>query len=300
MRADGASVEIVGTEEPVAVPAVLFHGLDHGIDMLHGAVGLGVKAEVAAQLGVVAAIDHELACNHKRLGLAAFGLVLSGLERFVGVVGEAVEVEAVVPVGAADEGQSVGAEVAHHVVEAHAQVFHEAHFGAGLIVEGHGFVEDGEVAAFLDIGDGAENQPHGVVVEATADVVVASLGERLILVVATAVGKLRGGYIDDALAGTLGNLMNEAHEVLVGVAEAHAAADAALEERRRTREAEGNHALVLIPDVDHAVEALVAAAHGEAVEQIVPVAAKRAIISRARFLFITPLLSHFSSCGFST
>ena len=64
--------------------------------------------------------------------------------------------------------------------------------------------------------------------------------------------------------------MYEADEVLVAVAEAHAPAYAALEEGCRAREVEGDHALVLVPDVDHAVEAFVACLGGIAVEQVVP------------------------------
>ena len=54
--------------------------------------------------------------DEHRLGGAA-GLVAGGLERLAGRVGEAVQVEAVVPVGAADERQAVRAEVLERVVE---------------------------------------------------------------------------------------------------------------------------------------------------------------------------------------
>ena len=64
--------------------------------------------------------------------------------------------------------------------------------------------------------------------------------------------------------------MDKAHEVLVRVAEAHATAYTTLEEGGRTREVERNHALVLVPDVDHAVEACIATAQYETVEQLVP------------------------------
>ncbi len=76
------------------------------------------------------------------------------------------------------------------MVEGDAQVLHERHLGARLIVEGYGLVEDGEVAGLLDVGYGAENEPAGVVVEAAANVVVAALGQWLVLMVTAAVREL--------------------------------------------------------------------------------------------------------------
>ena len=48
--------------------------------------------------------------------------------------------------------------------------------------------------------------------------------------VASSVGKLGSGDVEDALPGAGWYLMDEAHKVLVGVAESHATPDAALEE----------------------------------------------------------------------
>ena len=56
------------------------------------------------------------------------------------------------------------------------------------------------------------------------------LGEWLVLMVATSVRELCRSYIDDAFASTRRHLMNEAHKILVGVAEAHATTHTALEE----------------------------------------------------------------------
>ena len=54
------------------------------------------------------------------------------------------------------------------------------------------------------------------------NLVVAALGEWLILMIAAAVWELGAGNVDDALPCTGGNLMHKAHEGLGGVAEAHA------------------------------------------------------------------------------
>ena len=48
--------------------------------------------------------------------------------------------------------------------------------------------------------------------------------------IAATIRELSAGYIDDALTGTSRYLMNEAYQVLIGITEAHASADTALEE----------------------------------------------------------------------
>ena len=65
--------------------------------------------------------------------------------------------------------------------------------------------------------------------------------------------------------------MYKAHEVLIRIAEAHATADTTLEERSRTREVEGYHTLVLVPDVNHAVELIVACAYIIYIKEGIPV-----------------------------
>ena len=164
----------------------------------------------------------------------------------------------------------MGTEVLHHMVKRHLEVFEECHLGTRLVVEGYHLIEDGVVSRLLDVSHRTEDEPTGVIVETTTDVVVTTLGEGLVLVVAAAIGKLCRGYIDDALTCTAGNLMHKAYKVLVTIAEAHATPHTALEERSRTREVESNHALILIPDVYHAVHALVGTGNGELRQQLIP------------------------------
>ena len=120
------------------------------------------------------------------------------------------------------------------------------------------------IAGFLDVGGDAQHQPERVVVEVAADVVVAALGQRLILVERAAVFQLRGGQIEHALAGARGNHLDEAEQVLVGIAETQAASDAGFVEGGRTRHIERGHALVGVPDVDHAVGVQVRGLHLDA------------------------------------
>ncbi len=65
---------------------------------------------MVAQVGVLAAVLDEHARDEHAFGHRAFAGA-GDLEALAGVLGEAVQVQAVVPVGAADERQAVGAEV---------------------------------------------------------------------------------------------------------------------------------------------------------------------------------------------
>ena len=65
--------------------------------------------------------------------------------------------------------------------------------------------------------------------------------------------------------------MNEAEQILIGVAEAHASADSALEVGSGAGHIEGNHALVLVPDVYHAVYLLVGRIYGILCQQLAPI-----------------------------
>ena len=110
----------------------------------------------------------------------------------------------------------------------------------------------------------------GIVVETAANIVVVALRNGLVLVVTAAVRKLCRSDVDDALTGAFWYLMDEAQKILIAVTEAHAPAYARLKEARRAGEAEGDHALVLVPDVDHAVQTFVAALNGVYVQEIIP------------------------------
>ena len=89
--------------------------------------------------------------------------------------------------------------------------------------------------------------------------------------VAAAVRELRGGDVDDPLPCPLRDEMDDAGEVLVGIAEAHAPADAALEIAGAPAEEEGDHALVLVPDVHGPVQFRHVGFHGETPQEVVPV-----------------------------
>ena len=115
--------------------------------------------------------------------------------------------------------------VVYDVVEGYLQVVeHRLCLGLVIVVRHH-FIEYAPVACFLDVCGNREYHPQRIVREVTADIGVALLGKRLILVIASAVRKLCGGNINDPLSCSVGYLVNEAEYILVGITEAHSSAD---------------------------------------------------------------------------
>ena len=64
--------------------------------------------------------------------------------------------------------------------------------------------------------------------------------------------------------------MNESHQILVRIPESHTSSYSTLKEGSRTAHAEGNHTLILIPDIHHSVQALVGALYLVFAQQFVP------------------------------
>ncbi len=256
-RADRVAVVVVRAPVPGAVPAV-------GRRRRGDGVGAGTTARrervVAPQAAIAssscAAITNSAAMNtDSATPPVRFG---RRLERLAGLGREGVQVEAVVPVRAADERQAVGPEPGQRVLDGAAQVVVQRRLAAGGVVVRDGLVEDRPVAGLLEIGGDREHEPQRVVVEPRPDGVVAALRERLVLVVGAAVGQLRRGDVEQARAGAVGEQVHEPQQVLGRVPEAHPAADPGLEQRRRPRQVERHHALVRVPGVDHPVDVLVA------------------------------------------
>ena len=132
-------------------------------------------------------------------------------------------------------------------------MLHERLRNGHVVVEGDDLVEDRRIAGLTDIGTGAGDEPERVIVEAGTDIGIALLGEGLVLMIGGAVLVLRGGDVDDALPRTVRDQMDKAQKILTGITEAHAAADAGLIIGGGTAHVKGDHALVLIPDIRHAV-----------------------------------------------
>ena len=121
LAADGLTEGVVGAAEPCTVPAGGQRGLFH---LRNGGAGVGGfvrEVPVAAQVGVFLAVLDEHTGDENALRHRAFAGA-GDLEALARMLGEAVQVQAVVPVGAADEGQTVGAEVGAGEVEAAASL----------------------------------------------------------------------------------------------------------------------------------------------------------------------------------
>ena len=65
--------------------------------------------------------------------------------------------------------------------------------------------------------------------------------------------------------------MDKPQQVLVGIAESHASADSCFKVRGRTGQIVGNHALILVPDVDHSVQLGTCGVHLVDVQEVVPI-----------------------------
>ena len=159
----------------------------------------------------------------------------------------------------------------HGVPHAPAQMLHQRLLGAGAVVEGDGVVQDGPVPGLGDVGVGAGHQPQGVVVEAAAHVAVAPLGEGLVLVIGGPVGELDRGDVDDPLPGPVRAHVDEPQQVLAAVPEAHAPPGARLVEAGGAAHVEGDHALILVPGVDHGLQLPVPALQAVDAQQLLPV-----------------------------
>ncbi len=94
-----------------------------------------------------------------------------------------VQVETVVPIRPADQRQAVRADALERIADAALQVLVKRRLAARLVIIGHRLIQNRPVAGLFEIGRHAEHQPERIIVEIAADVVVAALGEGLVLVV---------------------------------------------------------------------------------------------------------------------
>ena len=248
-----------------------------------------LQPEMAAQFRIGAAVLHKHAGDEHAFGDRPFAR--SGhLEALAGVFGEAVEIEAVIPVGTADQRQPVRTQMLHRVVEAAAEMLHERLRKREVAVKRHGFLQNGVVPRLTDVGVGSGNQPKRIVVEAAADRHVAFFGQRLILMVGAAVRELRGGDVQDSLSRSLRDHMHKTEQILAGIPEAHASSHAAFKIAGAAAHVKGHHALVLIPDIDHTADMFVFAGKREVGEQNIPKVPQLLFCREKLFIAVIALL----------
>jgi len=252
---------------------VFFHHRLHQLGGLVVLCRLRLLTALFGQIGHLVGRQHKKPGDEDRLRHLAI-LVGGGLKGLPRGVGKAVEIEAVVPVGTADQRQAVRADALERIGQAALQMFVKRGFTAGLIVIRDHLVKNRPVAGLLEISAGAEDQPEGIVIEIAADVVVAAFGQRLVLMIGAPAGQLGGRQVQHPLAGALRHHVDEAEEVLIGIAEAEAAADAGLVEGGRARHVESGHALIGVPDIDHAVGMFIGSLDLAEAEDAVPIDAQ--------------------------
>ena len=156
----------------------------------------------------------EQAADEDRLRDPA-GLVLRRLERLARRLGEAVEVEAVIPVGTPDERQVVGAQAVERVLDRALKVLVQWLLGTGLVVVRDELVENARVSGFLEVRRHAQDQPGRVVVEAGSNLVIATLGQWLVLVVCAARWKLCRGDVQNSFPRPCRDHVYEAEQILI-------------------------------------------------------------------------------------
>ena len=221
-------MRIVSAKEPFSVPAGRTDSLVHLFD---GFPGTGSLVRLILDLGelcILFAVLYEHTADEDRLRNRSLGRT-EGLEGFARMFGEAVEIQAVVPVCAPDQRQTVRPQMREREVKRSLQMLHERCRSRPVVVVGNLLVENRIVAGLTRIGADSRNQPQRVIIETGADACIALLGQRLILMICRAVLKLCRSDIDDSLSCALRDQMYETKQILAGIAEAHAASDTGLE-----------------------------------------------------------------------
>ena len=292
MRAHRIRVCIEGTDEPLTVPASGLDGLDHRGDFLIDGGSLLTKTDMTADICIFLSVLYEHAGDEDRFRDRTLGWT-GGLEALTRLLGEAVQVQTVVPVGATDQRQLVRSLMRDGEMEAPTEMLHERLRIREIRIPGTGFIENREVTGLREIGMCAGNQPERIIVETATDVSIALLGQRLVLMIAGAIRKLCVRDVEDAFACAGRNQMDEPEQVLTAVTEAHATAHAALEVGGGAGHVEGHHALILIPDIHDAVQLLVAAVYRIAAEETIPVGlqlCERSVHLRVRLILREKLL----------
>ena len=109
------TVSIVSTNEPVAVPAILQDRIVHCLYFLACAGSFISFTHQLAQLGIFFTVFYEHTGNEYGFCHGSF-TGTEGLEGFSGMSGETVQVQTVIPVGAADQRQIVRTFVVDDIV----------------------------------------------------------------------------------------------------------------------------------------------------------------------------------------
>src|SRR5690349_633286 len=149
---------VVGPAEPFAVPAGFPYGRFHVARKFKVIIGGKLKDERSSSFVFqlsgntchLLACQDKQSCNKHALSHFAF-LVGRGLEGLTGRIGEAVEIQTVVPIGAADEGQMIGTEAIERILNGTLQMLVKGSLCPWLIFVLNQFIQNRPVSAFFDV-----------------------------------------------------------------------------------------------------------------------------------------------------
>ena len=141
----------------------------------------------------------------------------------------------------------MGSETVECVGHGATQVLVQRRLGPRLVIKGHRLIEHTAIASFLHVGGGRQNEPQGIVVEPASYVVIAALGQRLVLMVGAAIGKLRGRQIDEPFPGAVGDHVNGAQQILTGITKPDSAPDASFKIGGGAGDVECDYVLIGVP-----------------------------------------------------
>ena len=187
------------------------------------------------------------------------------------MLGEAVQVQAVIPVSTADQRKVMRAEMIDGEIKRPLEVLHQCCGNGHIVVVRNDLIQNGIITCLSCISADGSNEPQRIIVETGADSRIALLGKRLVLMISRAVLELCGSNVNDSLPCTFRNQVYKAEKILTGITEAHAAADSGFIVGSRTAHVEGDHALVLIPDIYHTVYLVISGMNRIVCQKILPV-----------------------------
>ncbi len=197
---------------------------------------------------------------------------LKGLTRRIR---KTVQVQAVIPIGTTDQRQPMRTQPVQRVLERTLQMPIKGILAAGTVVVHHLFSENAPIARFLDVSGHSQHQPQRIIVEPGSNIVVAAFGQRLVLMIRPARLQLCGCQIEKPFARPLRDEMDEPQQILIRVAETHAAPDTAFKIRSRTTHIEGDHGLIGVPNIDHAIRMRIGRVDLQSIQQSIPVDPQR-------------------------
>ncbi len=154
LRTDRVPKAVVSAPEPLAVPARRADRLPHRSSVACEALRLPGLTQAGGNGGHLIRGQHEQPGDKDALGDPAVP-VGGGLERLTRRIRKAVQVQAVIPVGAPDQRQAVRADPLERVLDRALQMPVQAFLRAGPVVIGNRRLQDAPIAGLFEIGRGS-------------------------------------------------------------------------------------------------------------------------------------------------